>query len=405
MSGRFFAALCVMGFFAILSSTMSKSPVLAPFAESLGTPAYLMGFVASASTIPGILASLPFGSLSDRVGRGKVIIGAAVIFATAPFLYLFVMDSYQLILVRFYHGFATAILVPVANAAIVERYPDSKGQRVSTFSSSTAIGRAIAPAFGGYVLLVTISNYHDLYLFVGMAGILALVAATGLRERRDSREVPVEEQEMPPTTAKNWSEVAFNRGILVTSLVEAAQYYTYGAFEFYVVLYAQSLGIDILMTGVILAAEVLTFVVGKPLMGGLSDRVGRRRPILLGLLVGGISMVTTQLATTYYELILVSVVYGLGFALVTSSTPPLVSELTRKEVYGSAMGFLGTIMDIGQALGPIVTGFILAAGFGYSGSFTSLGLLLFLSGVVFWANRQNRGVSHSESLLDDSEWG
>jgi MFS family permease len=187
--------------------------------------------------------------------------------------------------------------------------------------------------------------------------------------------------------------------------VEAAQYYTYGAFEFYVVLYAQSLGIDILMTGVILAAEVLTFVVGKPLMGGLSDRVGRRRPILLGLLVGGISMVTTQLATTYYELILVSVVYGLGFALVTSSTPPLVSELTRKEVYGSAMGFLGTIMDIGQALGPIVTGFILAAGFGYSGSFTSLGLLLFLSGVVFWANRQNRGVSHSESLLDDSEWG
>ena len=60
-----FLMLCFMGFFALLSSTMSKSPVLKPFANSLGTPTDWLGVVAAASTIPGILVSLPAASLSD----------------------------------------------------------------------------------------------------------------------------------------------------------------------------------------------------------------------------------------------------------------------------------------------------------------------------------------------------
>lgn len=398
MSGRFYAVLCVTGFFAILSSTMSKSPVLAPFAESLGTPAYLMGFVASASTIPGLLASLPAGSLSDRLGRGKMIAVAGIIFATAPFLYLFVTTPYQLMIVRFYHGFATAILVPVANAAIVEMYPESKGQRVSTFSSSTAVGRAIAPTLGGYMLLVTISNYQELYIVVGVFGVLALATATGLRGRRESYETPVSNETTPGSAVKKSIEVALNRGIVATSFVEAAQYYTYGAFEFYVVLYAQSLNIDTFRVGIVLAAEIATFVVGKPILGGLSDRIGRGRPIVLGLVVGGVTMFAAQFAVTFYQLVLIAVLYGLGFSLVTSSTPPLVSELARKELYGVAMGFLGTIMDVGQVLGPIVTGFILAAGYGYSGSFMSLGLLLFSAAIIFSGIRHTRNLSSSESL-------
>jgi DHA1 family multidrug resistance protein-like MFS transporter len=121
----------------------------------------------------------------------------------------------------------------------------------------------------------------------------------------------------------------------------------------------------------------------KPIMGRFSDKIGRKKPIVLGLVLGGVPMVATQFAVTFPELVVVSVTFGLGFSLVTSSTPPLVSEACRKEVYGSAMGFLGTIMDVGQALGPIVTGFIFAATALYSVSFMSMGLLLFASAIIF----------------------
>ncbi|MGC9346014.1 MAG: MFS transporter, partial [Candidatus Bathyarchaeales archaeon] len=91
---------------------MSKNPVLPRFAESLQTPeGFWTGFVAIASTIPGILISLPAGSLSDILGRRKVLLISSLIFASAPFFYLLINFCWQLILVRFYHGFATGMFV------------------------------------------------------------------------------------------------------------------------------------------------------------------------------------------------------------------------------------------------------------------------------------------------------
>jgi MFS family permease len=62
----------------------------------------LLGIVASASTIPGILISLPAASLSDIFGRRKILLFSAFVFASAPFLYLGVTSWWMLALVRFY---------------------------------------------------------------------------------------------------------------------------------------------------------------------------------------------------------------------------------------------------------------------------------------------------------------
>jgi MFS family permease len=47
------------------------------------------------------------------------------------------------------------------------------------------------------------------------------------------------------------------------------------------------------------------------------------------------------------------------------------------------MGFLDMLMDVGQTIGPIITGFILASYLAYQGSFPALALVLILSSVVF----------------------
>src|SRR4030065_2569402 len=109
-----------------------------------------------------MIVSLPAASLSDRVGRRKVLLFATFVFASAPFLYFFITVWWQLILVRFYHGFATAIFVPVTEATIAERFPTKRGERISLFSSATAIGRGIAPFLGGYILFAARYSYHTL---------------------------------------------------------------------------------------------------------------------------------------------------------------------------------------------------------------------------------------------------
>ncbi|MDR2707654.1 MAG: MFS transporter, partial [Nitrososphaerota archaeon] len=159
----YFIILCIMGAIAIFSSTMSKNPVLNPFAISLGTPTESIGIIAAASTIPGILISLPAASLSDIFGRKKILLLATFIFASAPFLYLGITNWWQLVLVRFYHGFATAMFVPVVEATIAERFPTKRGERMAAFSSATYIGRGVAPFIGGAILFITNYGFHTLY--------------------------------------------------------------------------------------------------------------------------------------------------------------------------------------------------------------------------------------------------
>ncbi len=385
VTGLLFWTLCIVGFFAILSSTMSKSPVLNPFAHALGTPDSLMGFVASASTIPGILASLPAASLSDRLGRRKVLFASGIVFASAPFLYLLVNSWWQLALVRFYHGFATAMFVPVGNAFVAELFPSNRAERISIFSSATVVGRTIAPFLGGYILFVTNNGFHELYLAVGIAGIAAFV--TGLllmKEKSQTTGGSLSPRRAGPGLLEGWASVAGNRKTLIVSLVEASQYYAFGATEFFLVGYLREVAhFDSLSQGIVLGSQLAIIPLLKPLMGRLSDKTGRTIPIVTGSLIGAFALGMIPFTARFPLILLISVLYGIGFSMVTASTPALVSELTDKALMGTGMGFLGTIMDLGQTLGPIITGIILGVGLGYLGSFASLTVILLVTCGIF----------------------
>jgi MFS family permease len=371
---------------------MSKSPVLNPFATSLGTPSDLLGFVAAASTIPGILISLPAASLSDVIGRRKVLLFSALVFASAPFFYLFITTWWQLALVRFYHGFATAIFVPVTEATVAELFPTKRGERISILNSVTGVGRTIAPLLGGILLALTNNGYHALYLAVGVAGVTAFVMTfLLLTEKRKTRTESEGARKVTSKMFQGWRKIAINRGALLVSFVQATQYYVYAAVEFFIVGYAINVAkLDAFYAGLILTVEVTTIIVTRPALGRLSDKRGRRVPIIAGALIGSVLLFALPFTTQLPLLLLIAVGYGLGFAMVVSSTSPLMCELAPSGLVGSSMGFLATTMDVGQTLGPIISGFILASVFQYTGLFASLSILLLASSIVFAFSRTTK---------------
>jgi MFS family permease len=382
-----FLTLCVLGFFAILSSTMSKSsPVLKPFASSLGTPTELLGFVASASTIPGILVSLPAASLSDIFGRRKFLLIAGFVFASAPFLYLLITVWWQLILVRFYHGFATAIFVPVAEAAIAELFPSKRGERISLFTSVTYVGRFIAPTLSGYILFVTASDFHMLYSAVAVGGVTALIMALAFLVERKQPEI-VKQRSVKETIKKmfsGWRIIVKSRGAMVVSFVQACQYFSYGTADFFLGGYLQDVAhLNSLLIGIISTSIIGIAIFVRPYMGRVSDKIGRQIPITLGCIISGLPLFAVPFFTDFWVLLLLFVVYGFGFATVTASTSPLISELVPKELIGASMGFLDTIMDVGQTLGPIISGFVLATYLQYYGVFPLLTSVLLISCAIF----------------------
>lgn len=365
----FFILIALIGGLAIFSSTLSKTPVLPLFAQSLhATPAEI-GWIVMASTIPGVLISYPAGALSDYLGKQRLLLASLVVFATAPFLYLLIDTAWQLMAVRFYHGFATAIFGTVANAAIAERYTTERAARLSTYSSVTIVGRSIAPFLGG--TLISLASFHAVYIACAISGMLAL--AVGLLLRDDAPAATVKQAR--PHFWASLSTVLRDRGIMLVGLVEASQYLVFGAIEAFLALFAASLGIPAWQIGVILGVQLVSIVFAKPLMGRVSDRVGRKQVILPGLLIGAASVVLIPFAPNFIGLSVLSLAFGIGFATVTSSTSALVADLTRNGRYGSSMGVLRTVMDVGQSIGPVLTGFMVGVA-GYGSAFTLLAAIL-----------------------------
>ncbi|MDP2167066.1 MAG: MFS transporter [Thermodesulfovibrionales bacterium] len=376
-----FILLCATGLFAIFSSTISKSPVLPLFASHLGADPSGIGFVASVSAFTGIVASIPAGLLSDRLGRKRMLIFSLFVFSTAPFLYLFVGNIWQLAAVRFYHGFATAIFIPVAMALVADLFHTERGEKMGWFSTSTLLGRFMSPMAGGVIIGMLVLNpslsYKAVYLTCGVAGIIALLLALKLPTPEKATENP-----SWIGTFSAFKSVVSDRGIVIISGVEAAMLFAYGTFETFLPLYSMKSGLSAYHVGIFLSSQVITLALTKPVMGRFSDRHGRMPQILAGTVFGALCMGSFSLFRSFLPLLALSIAFGLCLSVVTSATSAFIADSSRKESHGSAMGILGSIMDVGHTAGPLVSG-IIAAYFGYGKSFVGAAAVLILAAVVY----------------------
>lgn len=311
-----------------------------------------------------------------------MLIVSLVVFASAPFLYQLVTDLSQLALVRLYHGIATAIFIPVAMAFVSDLYRTERGEKLGWFSTSTLIGRFMAPAAGGAIIGALAFDpglsYRTVYLLCGIAGIIALLLVLSVREP--------DEQRRP---GQPWSEtwrvfrsVIGQRGILITSTVEASILFAYGTFETFLPLYARDAGLSAYEVGICLSAQVITLALTKPRMGRLSDRHGRQPQIVAGALIGSACIGSFAFFSSFIALLILSISFGICLSVVTSATSAFIADLTERRAHGSAMGVLGSVMDIGHTTGPLVSGLI-AAQFGIATSFIGAALVVAAVGVIF----------------------
>jgi DHA1 family multidrug resistance protein-like MFS transporter len=373
-SVRLLLILSLVGGAAIFSSTIAKNPVLPLLAQSLGADPAAIGLIAAASTVTGIATSLLAGRLSDRFGRRPLLIFSGIVFATAPFLYLFVTSPTELALVRAYHGLATAVFGPVASAYVTDIAPVRRGERLGYFSSAQLAGRSIAPAIGG--VLIAVGSWEWVYLASAVAGVGVLAGMWPLREAD-----PVEDGIDPIEAEVEGGGVA-SPAILATSVAEAGQYFAFGAIEAFLPLYALSVGVTPAVIGLLFAAQVGIRTLSRPLFGRLSDARGRHRPILTGLLVSAGATALLPFTTEWIGLLALSSVFGLGLSVAQAATQALVADAAPERERGAALGLMSTIMDIGQAAGPIAVGLLVSA-FSYRAGFMGTALVVLGATAVF----------------------
>ncbi|WP_434713171.1 MFS transporter [Rhizobium sp. YTUHZ045] len=128
-------------------------------------------------------------------------------------------------------------------------------------------------------------------------------------------------------------------------------------------------------------------------VGRLGDMTGRRRLLLIGILLFTLASVLCGFAPALWPMIAARALQGLGAAIMMALTMAFVGETVPKARTGSAMGLLATMSAIGTALGPSLGG-ALIAGFGWRAIFlvtVPLGIVAFTLAYRFLPPDVNMG--------------
>jgi DHA1 family multidrug resistance protein-like MFS transporter len=193
-------------------------------------------------------------------------------------------------------------------------------------------------------------------------------------------------------------EVLSDRRVVVTSSMEGLQNMKVGALEAFLPIYAVKVaGLNEFQAGLLWGVQVLVTILSKPIMGRTSDRYGRRPLIVGGMVLCALSFGAIPLFQSFYLLLVTATVFGLGEALVTSSTAALVADICQERHFGTAMGTFGTIFDVGHAAGPIVAGLLLAR-LDYLPSFWIMGAVPLASIPIFLLMVTHEGLREPKQV-------
>ncbi|MBH0200152.1 MAG: MFS transporter [Nitrospira sp.] len=387
-TSRSFLLICTVGIFSFISYNMVRMPALSLFAESLGASPERIGLIVSVSTLTGVLLKLPSGALSDIYGRRFLLRIGVVAFGLPPFLYPFITDLDALTALRFVHGLATAIFAPSALATVAELYRERRGAALGTYTACTQSGSLLGPFLGGY--LIHTAGFSTAFITAGVFGCIGMALFYSLHldvavPQRKDKGLAVVLDEM----WKGFAAVAKNRIVLITSMTDGAKMIANGALMAFLPLYGVSAGLNPGEVGLLFTVQAFTSFFSKPIMGRVSDQVGRQPLIIIGLLICAGTFVCIPQVSMFAVLVVLSAGFGFGEAVVSSSSSALVADSSEFKRLGAGMGMQGMIMDIGHASGPLLAG-LLIANLSYGQAFAIIAGIQLLAGFVFWIAMRGR---------------
>ncbi len=418
-SWQILIVLCLSVFMLLLDTTVVNVAQV-KIKDSLGASLTQIQWILDSYILAFAVLLLSFGRLGDIYGRKRFFMIGMAIFTAASVLCgasewlgdkTGISGVYLLILFRVLQGVGGAFMMPQSLSLLTVNFPaEKRGAALGIWGSVVALGAIIGPIIGG--LIVTDYAWPWIFLINLPVGVVALFLVYRIvPESSDPLASPkidwtgvvisgvgifclvfacIEgnrlgwtnpwilglfglsaillvffawwERRVPDPIVK--IELFRNRNFTVASIIAMVVSFGMLGIFFPMTLFLQEvLGFSPIKAGLAMTPMSLMILVGAPISGRLSDRIGARWLLFAGtaLMAVGILFIIrqTSTSTTVLSLAPALVVTGIGMGMTFSPMTAAAMRDVPPRVAGSASGVLNTTRNIGQVLGIAILGSVL----------------------------------------------
>ena len=338
--------------FAAFFDLFVQFPTIAPYAESLGASAALVGVIVAAYSFTNLFGNLGAGYILDRWGRRTPMLLGMAITVFAVFSYSLVQTPEQMMVARAVHGIGAAVLAPGAFSIIGDRTPSDRwGRAMGITGALIAVAALIGPPAAGILRDVWGANvvfYVDcVFILITLIAFVVIardVAPPHIEQSSDPHATPSDESKRNPSL---WSAYAAAFAITVGI----------GALVTHLPLMLEEQGETAARSGYSFGvyALVAMLVMASPISRA-GDRYGRFGPLMLGLIGVAAGLALLGVLKGYGGVVVGMAVFGLGYGLVFPAATALVASATGADRRGMAFGVFYAVYSFGVVIGASGSG-------------------------------------------------
>ena len=367
------------------------APVLPAYARNFGVTIGAATFVITAFAAMRLIFAPPSGLLVQKLGERRVYLTGLVIVALSTLACAFAQSYWQLLLFRSLGG-AGSTRFTVSSLALRIRWSpfDARGRVAGLFSSAFMIGGVAGPVLGSLTAGLGLSVPFVIY---GAA--LAVAAAVVFVSLRNSTLAAPEEITGPTVSVRTVLRNRAYQAALLSNL--ASGWAALGLRVALVPLFV----VDVLhrsagMAGLVLAVFAVGNVCAVIPSGRLSDRIGRRKLLIVGLAVSSVSTVLLGWTTSLPVFLVIAFVTGAASGMFISPQQAAVADIIGNQARGgTAVATFQMMSDLGTIVGSLAAGQI-AQHVSFTAAFGVAGVIPLAAAVSWWLAPETRHSGDDE---------
>lgn len=374
-----FTIAIILGFVGFVTSFGAHIVAvnLPVYAEQVGIGLAMIGLLIATYDFAEIIAKPIFGILADKEGMKRTMLLGIVVFTLASLLYLVINPEF-LLLVRFLQGLGAAALSTVSLALVGMYYKENRGRAYGVYNALKGAGYVVSPLVGGY--LVVQRGFATVFIASAAIGIVAFIFALFL-PNLSSGKADLDDDD-DNFSIKSFFAIFRDKELLPWYAVIVINMFFVGILFGFLPVRIHALGYSPFMTGLLISAVALSYLLVQPLAGILADKVNTVTTLKIGLVLGALSIILVPFVSGI-ALVLVSIIAGIGVGTVWTNSDTLMSNLAKEGKLGVTMGIAGSFKEFGDMIGPLLIG-ALSQAFGLTIGFVVCWVLGLLSVSFIW---------------------